>query len=56
MAIKATKKTVKYRDNRTRNNFKKIQDGSIITVYDTETTGLDRDNDEIVQFAAKQYS
>lgn len=55
-AFVAPKKIVKYRDNRTRKNFKKIEDGSIITVYDTETTGLDRDNDEIVQFAAKQYS
>lgn len=55
-AFVAPKKIVKYRDNRTRKNFKKIEDGSVITVYDTETTGLDRDNDDIVQFAAKQYS
>lgn len=44
-----------YRDKRTRDTFLQIDEGATITVYDTETTGLDKATDEIIQFAAKKY-
>ena len=44
-----------YRDKRTRDAFLQIAEGATITVYDTETTGVDKTTDEIIQFAAKKY-
>lgn len=44
-----------YRDKRTRENYLSIFEGALITVYDTETTGINHNTDEVVQFAAIQY-
>lgn len=44
-----------YRDKRTRDNFLQIAEGATIVVYDTETTGLNKQEDEVIQFAGKRY-
>lgn len=45
-----------YRDKRTRDTFLQIAEGATIVVYDTETTGLDKKKDEVIQFAGKKYT
>lgn len=44
-----------FRDKRTRKNFLGLGEGACVVVYDTETTGIDKVNSDIVQFAAKRY-
>lgn len=44
-----------YRDNRTKKTFCQIAENATVVVYDTETTGLDRTKDDVIQFAAQKY-